>query len=125
MHAYDRSKKPAAAAGVETKRGKPRDSIEMDMLEAERLGYGVHYGQYKVDHPHTKEANEAKLHPKNKQQPQVEKPRKVYEKVCPVCGKTFTTLCNMRVYCGDVCKWKNDGIRYREKKQREEALRNV
>lgn len=124
MHAYDRSKKPASAAGVETRPRRRMDSIEMDMLEAERLGYGVHYGQYKVDHPHTKEANEEKLYQKKKQ-PQVEQPRKVYEKVCPLCGKTFTTLHSVRVYCGDVCKWKNDGIRYREKKQKKEALKNV
>ena len=27
------------------------DRIEYDVMEAERLGYGIHYGHYKADHP--------------------------------------------------------------------------
>lgn len=30
------------------------DNIERDVVAAMRLGYGVHYGRYKADHPHTK-----------------------------------------------------------------------
>ena len=123
MHVYDNPQKPAASMGTETRRRIPKDNIDLDMEEAERLGYGVHYGRYKADHPNTKEAREARLYPKKKQ-PQVQ-PRKMYDKVCPVCGMRFSTPVQARVYCTDACKWKNDGIRYREKKQKEEALKNV
>lgn len=114
MKAFNGKKKPLASMSKETRRRRPKDNIDLDMEDAERLGYGVQYGRFKADHPYTKEAHEAKLYPKKKQ-PQEEQlqVRKVYEKVCPVCGKKFTTPVIARVYCDDRCKWKNDGIRYR------------
>lgn len=30
------------------------DNIERDVIRAMELGYGVHYGNYKADHPFTK-----------------------------------------------------------------------
>ena len=30
------------------------DNLDRDIREAQRLGYGVHYGRNKADHPHTK-----------------------------------------------------------------------
>ncbi len=30
------------------------DNLDRDVREARRLGYGVRYGRYKADHPHTK-----------------------------------------------------------------------
>ena len=109
MEAFDGSKKPLASMGRETRRRRPKDNIDLDMEAAERLGYGPHYGHYKADHPHTKDANEARLYPKKKQ----EKPaRKVWEKVCPVCGKKFTTTAVVRVYCDDSCKEKHDSKKW-------------
>ena len=35
--------------------GKTIDNLTRDVLEAERLGYGCHYGKYKADHPRTAE----------------------------------------------------------------------
>lgn len=35
--------------------GKTMDNLTRDVLAAERLGYGCHYGNYKADHPHTAE----------------------------------------------------------------------
>lgn len=114
MEAFDGTKKPLASMGRETRRRRPKDNIDLDMEDAERLGYGVHYGHYKADHPNTKEANEARLYPNKKQQPQQEqlRVRKVYENVCPVCGKKFTTYNRLRVYCDDLCKYRNDSKKW-------------
>ena len=42
------------------------DNIDLDMIAADRLGYGVQYGRFKADHPFTKEANEPFLSGKKK-----------------------------------------------------------
>lgn len=109
---------PLAAVGKETRRRRPKDNIDLDMEDAERLGYGVHYGRFKADHPYTKDANEDRLYPKKKQKPQQEQQEKqrvckIYENVCPVCGKKFTTPNRKRIYCDDVCKAKKDGKQWR------------
>lgn len=33
------------------------DNLERDVVAAMRLGYGVHYGAYKADHPHTRDCS--------------------------------------------------------------------
>lgn len=78
---------------------KELDNIEMDMIEAERLGYGVQYGRYKADYPFTKEANEER----RKRKPKT-KPVQIYVFNCPVCGKEFTTSRRNKKYCSEYCK---------------------
>jgi hypothetical protein len=75
------------------------DNIDLDMIDADRLGYGVQYGRFKADQPFTKEANEPRLSGKKKIQM-----KKVYAKTCPVCGMQFTTTNNKQLYCGENCK---------------------
>ena len=89
--------------------GRPRDNIDLDMEDAARLGYGVHYGNYKADHPFTKDANENRLRPTRKKP--TNGPR-LYAKVCPVCGEKFTCTRNDRKYCSDDCKYKKDKAIY-------------
>lgn len=103
----------------------PKDSLSMDVLEAERLGYGCHYGHYKADHPHTKEANEARLCKNRKKQPAPDG-RKSYERVCPVCGEKFTTYNALKKYCSDNCKERRNGAtaRAKHRKEREEMEAN-
>lgn len=52
------------------------DNIERDSAMAMKLGYGVHYGRYKADHPHTRSE---------------EPEKKLTEdaKPCVRCGKLF------------------------------------
>lgn len=88
------------------------DNIDLDMIDADRLGYGVHYGHFKMDHPFTKEANESRL--KKKQTTQT-KSRMEYVFNCPTCGKEFTTPNKARRYCSDLCKGRRDRTAYKAK----------
>lgn len=112
----DSKLKPLTNLGRET-RQQPQDNLSMDVLDAERLGYGCRYGHYKADHPYTKEANEARLAAKPKKQP---KPRQVYEFFCRGCGQKFTTTNSLRKYCSDGCKSKKDGAKYRAKREKKQ-----
>lgn len=114
MEVFTGAKKPASSMGRETRRRRPKDNIDLDMEDAERLGYGVHYGKFKADHPNTMEAHESRLYPRKKKKTEEEQlqARKVYEKVCPVCSKKFTTTLNRRIYCSDVCKTKSDNKKW-------------
>lgn len=89
---------------------KKYDNIELDMIDAERLGYGVHYGHFKVDYPLTKDAHGEKLK-KKKPKPAT---RPIFTRTCPVCEKVFTTHTKSRVYCDIVCKERRDRKAYRE-----------
>lgn len=91
------------------KRARPRDNIDLDVMDAERLGYGPHYGYYKVDHPLTKDANEARLAAKRNQP----KPRPVYEFACRVCGTRFITTNKKRRHCCADCKKKKENAQDR------------
>lgn len=66
------------------------DNLEKDVAAAMRLGYGVHYGRYKADHPNTKE--DAGEDPGNRK--------------CRNCGEPIraTGLRNRRLYCDDRCR---------------------
>lgn len=115
MSIYNENRKPASSVGRETRSRRPKDNIDLDMEDAERLGYGVHYGRYKADHPYTKDANEDRLYPKKKQKHQQEQlqVRAVYENVCPICGKKFTTGNCKKICCSDDCKRKRDSKKWR------------
>lgn len=46
-----RKRVPKAQFGVEKTSTKHMDRITAKMIVAEAAGYGVHYGQFEVDHP--------------------------------------------------------------------------
>lgn len=96
---------PAAAnfaAEKRKKKHKPQDHLEYDVMQAEALGYGCHYGAYKADHPETRadfEADTGIVEIKKVE------PSKV-EKTCPYCGTAFFVgaLRKNKIYCCDDCR---------------------
>lgn len=86
------------------------DNIDLDMIDADRLGYGVQYGRYKADHPFTKEANEQRLSGKKKISI-----KQVYENTCLVCGMKFTTTNKNKLYCGSRCRDQRRNLAWRKK----------
>lgn len=113
MEKYSNGRRePLTRLGVD-KVTRAKDNLTLDVLDAERLGYGPHYGNYKADHPNTAEANRARLGDKPKRQP---KAKRVYEFFCLGCGCKFTTTNLKRRYCGDGCKSKTNGVKFRAKR---------
>lgn len=102
----DRAQHPP---GRETNR-RPPDNLDLDSRAALALGYGVHYGRYKTDHPHTRAEREARGEVDEKKRP----PRRSYTYVCPVCGGTFTTPTKSRKYCSQVCKTRKEYTQQKE-----------
>lgn len=102
----DKRQERLGSAGKNTP---PRDNLDLDVMDAQAMGYGVRYGQFKADHPFTKAANEARLAPQPKSK------QKVYEFVCRGCGEKFTTTCALQRYCGEFCKAKRNAANYRAK----------
>lgn len=113
----NRKREPLTRLAVE-KETKAKDNLTLDVLDAERLGYGPHYGHFKADHPQTAEANRARLAGKPKREPQ---PKRVYEFFCMGCGRKFTTTNCMRRYCENSCKSKTNGIKYRARQAKEKT----
>ena len=92
------------AAEKSTKKNrKPSDHVEYDVMRANELGYGPHYGKYKADHPDTLAEFEALTGPK------VQKvdPMKAI-RTCPHCGEKFVVTATNRnkTYCSDNCRIK-------------------
>ena len=80
------------------------DNLARDVREAERLGYGCHYGRYKVDHPYTRdEPDEPVCETRHK-------PKK-----CPECGESFIPDHGCQKYCSIACNNRVIQRRYREK----------
>lgn len=107
---------PAAAnfaAENRKKKRKPQDHLEYDVIQAEALGYGCHYGAYKADHPETLEKFEAETGVV--QVKKVDTDRK--ERKCPQCGATFYTkgLAGYKIYCCDECRQQASAERERER----------
>lgn len=101
-----------AQVGIERtrRRKKPMDRLTRDAIAAEQAG--MSYGQYKAQHPHTPDEEDAEP-PRPKVDPGV------YECTCAVCGKTFYMITKARhKYCGDYCR------KY-GKSQREAELRQI
>ena len=69
------------------------DNIDRDLREAERLGYGCHYGWYKADHPYTAE-------------PEEEQSKKNGTGICRCCGAMFYKGGRAKLYCSDECREK-------------------
>jgi hypothetical protein len=69
------------------------DNLDRDVREAQRLGYGVHYGRYKADHPHTKPDPNAQV-----KAPEIRE--------CRFCGKEYVLdrLSGLGNFCSDNCK---------------------
>ena len=70
------------------------DNIERDVVAAMKLGYGVHYGHYKADYPHTKDCSPTKDHPQSL-------PDAGEEFHCALCGKVFLRSHGGQKYCSD------------------------
>lgn len=109
---------PAAAnfaAENRKKKRKPQDHLEYDVMQAEALGYGCHYGKYKADHPNTRAEFEELYGVKTLEKVAPDK----REKTCPVCGKKFIVghLNTHKIYCSDECRRKKDEERQRERAQ--------
>lgn len=78
-------------------------NLDRDVREAARLGYGVHYGRYKADHPHTA--------------PAVEDGPPEKTVACGHCGSLFVPKRYNQRYCCDVCKFRhNNWEAYRRNK---------
>lgn len=80
------------------------DNLELDSRRAMELGYGVHYGRYKADHPHTAEDDEDE-----------EVLWEGYENECFNCGTIFRTTRRDKVYCCEECRLRHGK---KEKKKR-------
>lgn len=80
-------------------------NLDRDIRMAEKLGYGVHYGLYKADHPHTKDI-EVDV--------RIADPRK-----CLNCGAVFYTEIKNKKYCSTHCQ-KNAGMRRFNQRKKEE-----
>lgn len=84
------------------------DNLEKDVREAMRLGYGIHYGNYKVDHPHTRDDLDMPPPPKHP-------PKK-----CPECGIEFIPERANQKYCSADCQQNRqrlDKEKYKRRKQ--------
>ena len=80
-------------------------NLDRDIRMAEKLGYGVRYGLYKADHPHTKDI-EVDV--------RIAAPRK-----CQNCGAVFYTEIKNKKYCSTHCQ-KNAGMRRFSQRKKEE-----
>lgn len=82
------------------------DNIDLDMIQCEKDGYGVHYGRWKATQP-------------------IKKPDPVGIpedwKVCPHCGKAFKPKMKQQKYCEAVCCY--EAQREREKEKRAAYIR--
>ncbi len=88
------------------------DNLTLDAIDAERAG--MSYGQYKAQHPKTRDANETRLAKRDNQQ------NRVFEFTCRCCGEKFTTTNSLRRYCGDSCRMKKSNANYRAKHAKKE-----
>ncbi len=96
------------------------DNLTLDVLEAERLVYGCHYGNYKADHPHTKRAREEAVAAQKTPPPGWKR--------CKHCGRYFKPPRYKRglLYCSDECRVearnkRANEKRHQRKQQNEEA----
>ena len=71
------------------------DNLDLDVHRAQLLGYGIHYGRYKADHPNTKQYDPVTTEPQDGSK----------HRVCPVCGNRFPIgkRQGCRRFCSDEC----------------------
>ena len=89
------------------------DNLERDVVAAMRLGYGVHYGAYKADHPHTRDCSPIEGH-----KPALEAEKDV---CCALCGKEFLRTYGGQKYCSEECREKAKKEREKKYYQRTKA----
>lgn len=96
------------------------DNLDRDVIRAERLGYGCHYGQYKADHPHTR-AEGSNPAPIIEAQ---EIPNTL--KSCRMCGKMFDPeelgYTRARKFCSNECVVKSKRMRDKKYKAQRRVL---
>lgn len=89
---------------------KKKDNLDRDVAAAMRLGYGVHYGRYKADHPHTDMEVSA---PKPEKELDYE-PEHIFNVPCALCGREFIRTHNGMKYCSDECRQEAARLRYKQ-----------
>lgn len=85
------------------------DNLDKDVAMAMKLGYGVHYGRYKADYPHTRE-----------KEPEVILDESKFG-TCLNCGRRFSKVGRgyRKVYCDDVCRMQyNSRMEYQKTQER-------
>ena len=105
------------------KKTAPRDNLDLDVMDALAQGYGVHYGDFKKDHPFTKDANEERLKPPKRQTAGTKpttRTRLVYVNTCPTCLKEFTTTNKAQKYCCCEHQKKRNNAAWRTKNKKKE-----
>jgi hypothetical protein len=90
------------------------DHLSRDVLEAERLGYGCRYGDFKTDHPYTHYEGEDR---------EPEQEHGTVLKNCQHCGKEFyaTAQQSNKLYCSEECRIKHNNEK--ENQRRKNATR--
>lgn len=92
------------------------DNLARDVKMAMALGYGVHYGKYKADHPNTAYQTDEEILGSAKRKT---RPRELPQQemvTCRYCGKTFPKSAYGRQFCDDDCRRYFYDQRKREKK---------
>lgn len=87
------------------------DNLSRDMIRAKALGYGVHYGKYKADHPG----------PTVITRPEVQEEE---IKICAYCGEPFSLIGRSRrsKYCSNTCFSVSNKKRAREKAREKSGI---
>lgn len=88
------------------------DNLTLDVLEAEALGYGCRYGDYKAAHPYTKQAREEAAAGIKTPPPG--------GKLCKHCKKPFIPLRfkSGTLYCSEECRILASNKRATERRQK-------
>lgn len=73
------------------------DNIDRIMKEADRLGFGVSYGKYRVAYP-----NGSSDVPSSKPKPSIREKPSV---VCVCCGNRFIQTHASQLYCSEECRY--------------------
>ena len=89
------------------------DNLVRDAMRMKALGYGVHYGSYKADHPHTSDTR-ADAAPVTTD----------FTRVCKNCGEVFPLDGRARSvkYCGEFCYRQANNRRAKERARQKAGI---
>lgn len=92
------------------------DHLTRDVLEAERLGYGHRYGDFKADHPYTYYESEDR---------EPEPVTGLALKNCQCCGLEFyaNPRQSNRLYCSEECRIKHNAERENQRRKNGERAK--
>ncbi len=108
------------ASTKSSKKRPPADHLDYDTRRAQELGYGVHYGRYKADHPNTRAEYERAAERKPK------KPPTKTILTCKMCGLEFVKGTGPKqLYCSPECKEEAGRRAKQESKERKRAKYNT